>query len=78
MYKRQPYPSAHFPALNFNQMVLQAIIYGVSLDRVVGLATRVTPELVRVANEYAAERRANGRLVSADLDYITRAASAAA
>jgi len=73
-----PYPSAHFPALNFNQMVLQAIIYGVSLDRVVGLATRVTPELVRVANEYAAERRANGRLVSADLDYITRAASAAA
>jgi hypothetical protein len=73
-----PYPSAHFPALNFNQMVLQAIIYGVSLDRVVGLASRVTPELVRVANEYAAERRAEGRRVSADLDYITRAASAAA
>jgi hypothetical protein len=73
-----PYPSAHFPALNFNQMVLQAIIYGVSLDRVVGLAARVTPELVRVANEYAAERRAAGRRVSADLDYITRAASAAA
>ena len=44
----------------------------------VGLAARVTPELVRVANEYAADRRASGRLVSADLDYITRAASAAA
>jgi hypothetical protein len=73
-----PYPSAYFPALTFNQMVLQAIIHGVSLDRVVGLAARVTPELVRVANEYAAERRAAGRLVSADLDSITRAASAAA
>jgi hypothetical protein len=73
-----PYPSAHFPALNFNQMVLKAIVYGVSLDRVVGLAARVTPELVRVANEYAAERRAAGRRVSADVEYITRAASAAA
>ena len=73
-----PYPSAHFPALNFNQMVLQAIVHGISLDRLVGLAARVTPELVRGANDYAAERRAAGRLVSADLDYITRAASAAA
>jgi hypothetical protein len=73
-----PYPSAHFPALTFNRMVLQAIVHDVSLDRVLGLAARVTPDLVRGANEYAAERRAAGRRVSADLEYITRAVIAAA
>jgi hypothetical protein len=54
-------------------MVRQALVTGVALDRVVGLGARVTPELVRMANEYAAERRAAGRSVPADLDYITEA-----
>lgn len=69
-----PYPAVHFPVLNFNHMVLTALVTGVALDRVVGLGARVTPELVRMANDYAAERRAAGRSVPADLDYITDAA----
>jgi hypothetical protein len=69
-----PYPATHFPALNFNHLVLTALVSGVALDRIVGLGARVTPEVVRVANEYAAERRAAGRSVPSDLDYITEAA----
>lgn len=73
-----PYPAAHFPALNFNHMVLTALVTGVALERLVGLGARVTPELVRMANEYAAERRAAGRSVPADLDYITEVTRIAA
>ena len=69
-----PFPAAHFPSMNFNHMVLAALVTGVALDRVVGLGARVTPELVRMANDYAAERRAAGRSVPADLDYITESA----
>ena len=35
-----PYPAAHFPALNFNHLVLQALVTGVALDRIVGLGAR--------------------------------------
>lgn len=69
-----PYPAVHFPALNFNHMVLTALVTGVALDRMVGLGARVTPELVRMANDYAVERRTARRSVPADLDYITDAA----
>jgi hypothetical protein len=50
----------------------------VALDRVEGLAARVTPDLVRMANEYAAERRAAGRSVPADLAALTVARRSAA
>ncbi len=73
-----PYPASQFPALNFNHLVLHALITGVALDRVVGLGARVTPDLVRLANDYGAERRAAGRSVPADLEYITEATRIAA
>jgi hypothetical protein len=73
-----PYPAAHFPALNFNHLVLHALVTGVALDLVEGLGARVTPDLVRMANEYAAERRTAGRSVPADLEYLTVAARRAA
>ena len=73
-----PYPAAQLPALNFNHMVMRALVSGVALDRIVGLGTRVTPDLVRAANDYAGERRAAGRSVPADLDYITVAARSVA
>jgi hypothetical protein len=62
-----PYPSRHFPERNFNQMVLKALFNGVALARVVGLAGRLNPELTRMAADYAAERRAAGRPVPADI-----------
>lgn len=66
-----PYPAAYFPELNFNQMVLKAVFIGVALDRIIGLGERVTPDLRRMARDYASERRAAGRPVPADLSRLT-------
>ena len=65
-----PYPARHFPELSFNQMALKAVFTGVALERIVGLRSRVTEELARMAADYASERRAAGRSVPADLDLL--------
>ncbi|MFQ5829346.1 MAG: EboA domain-containing protein [Candidatus Methylomirabilia bacterium] len=65
-----PYPTAHFPELNFNQMVLKALFTGVALERIVGLEGRVTPELTRMAKDYVSERRAAGRSVPPDIWHL--------
>ena len=62
----------YFPELNFNQMVLKALFIGSPLARLVGLEERITPELVRMAEDYAAERRAAGRSVPEDIALITK------
>lgn len=64
------YPAAHFPEPSFNQMVLKALFLGVDLRRIVRLADRVTPELRRMAADYASERRAAGRSVPDDVDRL--------
>lgn len=61
------YPAAFFPDLAFRQMVLKALFMGVALDRVHGLRTRIDPELIRMAHDYASERRAAGRPVPMDI-----------
>jgi hypothetical protein len=66
-----PYPAAYFPELNFNQMVLKALFIGVALDRLIGLDGRVTPELCRMAEDYASERRAASRSVPTDIRRLT-------
>jgi hypothetical protein len=65
-----PYPARYFPELSFNQMALKAVFTGVALERIVGLRSRVTEELARMAADYASERRAAGRPVPADLDLL--------
>ena len=62
-----PYPAAYFPEASFNQMALKAVFTGVALARILGLASRRTPELARMAADYADERRAAGRPVPSDL-----------
>lgn len=62
-----PYPAAHFPELAFNQMVLKAVFLGVPLSQVQGLKPRVGPELLRMADDFAAERTAAGRVVPDDI-----------
>ena len=66
-----PYPSRHFPELNFNQMVLKALFTGVALARIMLLDDRVTPELGRMAADFASERRAAGRSVPPDIGQLT-------
>jgi hypothetical protein len=66
-----PYPARHFPEHNFNQLVLKSFFTGVAVGRIQGLAARRSPELVRMAQAYASERRAAGRPVPADLGLVT-------
>lgn len=66
-----PFPARHFPELNFNQMILKALFTGVALARVIGCDGRVTPELSRMAADYASERRAAGRSVPPDIGKLT-------
>jgi hypothetical protein len=65
-----PYMSAHFPELNFNQAVMKSIFNGVAVARIEGLEPRITPELSRMAEGYASERRAAGRVVPQDAEYL--------
>jgi hypothetical protein len=67
-----PFPAAILPDLNFNQMVLKAMFNGVALARIVGLGERAGADLARMAADYAAERRAAGRAVPADIDLVLR------
>lgn len=62
------YPAAHFPDLNFNQLVLKAFFMGVAVGRIVGLDDRKTAELSRMTADFASERRAAGRPVPDDMD----------
>lgn len=71
-----PYPARFFPEANFNQLVLKAFFTGVAVRRIEGLPGRCTSELARMALAYASERRAAGRSVPADLDFVLSGASA--
>ena len=71
-----PYPSRYFPDQNFNQVVMKALFNGVRLDRIVGLAARANAELARMATDFAAERRAAGRPVPADIGLALSSAAA--
>jgi hypothetical protein len=62
-----PYPAAYFPDASFQQMALKAVFTGVALARILDLERRRTPELARMAADYADERRAAGRTVPEDL-----------
>lgn len=62
----------HLPEAAFNQLVLKALFVGAPVARIVGLAERTTPELVRMVDAYASERRAAGREVPADAELIRR------
>jgi hypothetical protein len=66
-----PYPARYFPEPPFNQMVLKALHAGIALDRILGLGDRITPELGRMADGYASERRAAGRSVPSDIARVS-------
>ncbi len=65
-----PFPAAHFPDDNFNQLVLKAVFMGVPVGEIDGLSGRVTAELLRMADDFAAERTAAGRPVPTDIGLL--------
>jgi hypothetical protein len=66
-----PFGSRHLDQHTWRHAVLKLVFQGVSLDAVSGLETRADNELDRMARDFAAERRAAGRPVPADLDRLT-------
>ncbi len=48
-------------------MVLKALFIEVALERILGLQRRITPELRRMAKDYAGERAAAGRSIPKDI-----------
>lgn len=72
-----PFPARQFPPASFNQMVLKAMFNGVPTAGILDLADHVTPELLRMADDYAAERRAAGRTVPEDVAALHALAVAA-
>ena len=58
------------PDLAFNQMIMKAIFNGLPLRRVLALPGRNQAELRRMVGAYASERRAAGRSIPADVDFI--------
>jgi hypothetical protein len=71
-----PYPLAYFEEPAWNQMVLKAVFCGVALSRIDGLEERTNSDLVRMATDFAAERRAAGRPVTDDLALLMKGDSA--
>jgi hypothetical protein len=67
-----PFLAEHFPPLNFNQAIMKAIFMEVPISRVVELTPRITPELSRMAKGYASERRAAGRPVPNDAEFLAQ------
>lgn len=62
-----PFGARHLDQHAWRHAVLKLVFLGVSLDAVAGLADRADGELARMAADFAAERRAAGRPVPADV-----------
>jgi len=62
-----PFPRAHFPEANWNQMVLKAIFMQRPLYRIDGLEEKRNPALAAIARDFAHERWAAGRDVMPEI-----------
>ncbi|QGZ37846.1 hypothetical protein IP92_03038 [Pseudoduganella flava] len=62
-----PYPARHFDSVAWNQLVLKAVFIDAPLWRVHGLDDRLSPELARMALDFADERKSAGRPVPPQL-----------
>jgi len=56
-----PFPAKYFDDTAWNQLVMKAVFVEAPLDHVLGLDDRLSPELTRMALDYAAERKSAGR-----------------
>ncbi|MDQ2075259.1 EboA domain-containing protein [Marinimicrobium sp. ABcell2] len=56
-----PFPVNHFDDTAWHQLVIKALFLDLPLYRIAGLDSRMTPELTRMALDWAAERASAGR-----------------
>lgn len=73
-----PYPAERFPAVPWARLVLRAIFAGIPIERIDGLATRVTPELRRLCTDHVTAERRRGRKVPPDAERLAAWPGAAA
>lgn len=73
-----PYPATHFHEVHFNQIVVKAIAADIPPERIVGIQTRMNPELLRLTRAHIALRRASGRSVPAALQRFAAGTGSAA
>ncbi|MFF1528931.1 EboA domain-containing protein [Cellulomonas sp. NPDC058312] len=73
-----PFAAAHLDQHAWRHAVIKLVFQQTSLDAVAGLDDRADDELARMATDLAAERRAAGRAVPADLARIGAAPSTTA
>lgn len=66
-----PFAAAHLDPHTWRHAVVKLVFQGTSLDAVAALDDRADAELARMARDLAAERRAAGRAVPADLARLT-------
>ncbi len=64
---RNPYPKENFSEERWNHMVLKALFIGSTLAPIQGLDERRNPTLAQILSDYAHERWAAGRPVTAEL-----------
>jgi hypothetical protein len=69
-----PFGARYLDQHTWRHAILKLVFQGVSLEAASGLTARADDELDRMARDFAAERRAAGRPVPADLDRLTSAA----
>jgi hypothetical protein len=63
-----PYATKWLPQAAFRQAVLKCVFAGIPLAVVDGVPERVDGELIRMMNDFAAERTAAGRVIPEDLE----------
>jgi len=56
-----PFPAKYFDDTAWNQLVMKAVFVETQIDRIQGLDHRLSPELTRMALDFAAERKSAGR-----------------
>ncbi|PKU25903.1 EboA domain-containing protein [Telmatospirillum siberiense] len=66
-----PYPARFFPAAAFNQLIAKLLLSDLPLTAVIGLSSRRTADLLRIAEAYASERRAAGRPLHPDFPLLS-------
>lgn len=64
---QNPFPRDHMDEHRWNHMILKALFVDSQLSPIIGLEDRANPELARILVDYAQERWAAGRPVTAEL-----------
>jgi hypothetical protein len=70
LFCENPFACNYMPELAFNQLIMKAMFVGIPLARVRGWESRVNAELIRMARDFKAERRAAARPVPAEVALI--------